>query len=63
MTLRGKRLHFIVDTQNNCELRWPLQVGTWEGGKDRKEIAYEEREPNPFLVLYDVKAGSGCRRG
>jgi hypothetical protein len=25
------------------------------GGEDRKAIALEEREPNPFLVLYDVK--------
>jgi hypothetical protein len=49
-------------TQNNCELRWPLQVDTWEGGEDRKAIAYEGREPNPFLVLYDVKQlGSDCR--
>jgi hypothetical protein len=33
----------------------------WEGGEDRKAIAHEEREPNPFLALYDVKTGSGCR--
>jgi hypothetical protein len=26
-----------------------------EGGEDRKAIAQEEREPNPFLVIYDVK--------
>jgi hypothetical protein len=26
-----------------------------EGGEDCKAIAHEEREPNPFLVLYDVK--------
>jgi len=25
------------------------------GREDRKAIAYKEREPNPFLVLYDVK--------
>jgi hypothetical protein len=44
----------IVDA-NNCELRWPLEVDTWEGEGDRKKIAQREREPNPFLVLYDVK--------
>jgi hypothetical protein len=27
----------------------------WEGGEDRKAIARVEREPNTFLVLYDVK--------
>jgi hypothetical protein len=47
-------------TQNNCELRWPLQVDTWKGGEDRKPIAHEEREHNSFLVLYDVKTGLGC---
>jgi hypothetical protein len=53
--------HLIVDT-NNCELRWPLQVDTWEGGEDRKTIAHRERERNHFLVLYDVKQlGSGYR--
>jgi hypothetical protein len=30
-------------TQNNCELRWPLQVDTWEGGEDRELIAHGER--------------------
>jgi hypothetical protein len=33
----------------------------WEGEEDRKAIAHEDREPNPFIVLYDVKTGSGCR--
>jgi hypothetical protein len=48
--------------QNNYELRWQLEVDTWEGAEDRKAIAHEEREPNHFLVLYDVKQlGSGCR--
>jgi hypothetical protein len=42
-------------TQNNCELRWPLQVDMSEGGEDRKTIAQTERERSPFLVLYDVK--------
>jgi hypothetical protein len=42
-------------TQNNCEIRCPLEVDTWEWGEDRKAIAHEERELNPFLVLYDVK--------
>jgi hypothetical protein len=41
-------------TQNNWELRWPLEVDTWEGGGDRKTI-HKEREHNPFLVLYGVK--------
>jgi hypothetical protein len=32
------------------------------GGEDRKAIAHEEREPNPFLVLYDMKKlRSGCK--
>jgi hypothetical protein len=31
------------------------------GGKDRKTIAYREREPNTFLVLCDVKTGSDYR--
>jgi hypothetical protein len=44
----------IVDAKN-CQLRWPLQVDTWEGGEDLKTIAHREREPNPFLVLCDVK--------
>jgi hypothetical protein len=39
--------------QNNCELRWPLQVDTWQGGEDRKAIA--QRDHNAFLILYDVK--------
>jgi hypothetical protein len=31
-------------------------------GEDRKAIAHGEREPSPFLVLYDVKhLRSGCR--
>jgi hypothetical protein len=42
-------------TQNSCELRWPLEVDTWEAGGDRKTIAQRERQHNPFLVLYDVK--------
>jgi hypothetical protein len=41
--------------QNNCELRWPLQVDTWEGGENLKAIAHGERETIPFLVLYEVK--------
>jgi hypothetical protein len=45
----------LLWTQNNCELRCPLEVDTWEWGEDRKAIAHEERELNPFLVLYDVK--------
>jgi hypothetical protein len=50
-------------TQNICELRWPLEVDTWEEGKDRKTTVHREREHNHFLVLYDVKQlGSGCRR-
>jgi hypothetical protein len=31
------------------------------GGKDRKTIAHRVREPNTFLVLCDVKTGSGYR--
>jgi hypothetical protein len=39
-----------------------ITASFWEGGEDRKTIARREREPSPFLVLYDVKQlGSGCR--
>jgi hypothetical protein len=37
-------------TQNNCELRWPLQVDTWEAGEDRKAIAHERE--NTIISLY-----------
>jgi hypothetical protein len=30
-------------------------VDMWEGGEDRMVIAHGEREPNLFLVLYNVK--------
>jgi hypothetical protein len=43
----------VQQTQNNCELRWPLEVDKWE--EDRKTIAQRETEHNAFLVLYDVK--------
>jgi hypothetical protein len=33
---------YIQWTQNNCELRWPLQIDTWEGWGDRKTIAHRE---------------------
>jgi hypothetical protein len=50
-----RKLGLTYWTQNNCELHWPLEVDTREGGGDRKTIAQREREHNPFLVLYDVK--------
>jgi hypothetical protein len=34
----------VQRTQNNAELRWPLQVDTWERRGDRKTIAQRERE-------------------
>jgi hypothetical protein len=43
-------VQYLYWTQNNYELRWPLQVDTWEGGEDRKKIAHREREP--ILSLY-----------
>jgi hypothetical protein len=56
------KARYIYWTQNNCELHWPFQVYTQEGGEDRKAIARKEKETNPFLVLYNVKQlGSGCR--
>jgi hypothetical protein len=36
-------------TQNNCELLWPFEVDTWEGGGDRKMITQRE---NTILSLY-----------
>jgi hypothetical protein len=50
-----------------CHMHWQTKLTAsfvdryrWE--EDRKVIAHDEREPSPFLVLYDVKTGSGCRR-
>jgi hypothetical protein len=60
--MHAKCLNFKYWTQNNSELRSPLEVDTWEVVEDRKTTAHWETEPNPFTVLYDVKQlGSGCR--
>jgi hypothetical protein len=55
-TTAQKRFVFNVQwMQNKCELRWPLQVATWEGGgRPQGDSTLGERTQS-FLVLYDVK--------